>query len=156
MARFRGIPVYTQHSVAFPMLTLPSPIVEELNVSFQAKGGGTHGEFTFEWASLGSRSFGRFGRETEPVVAIRVKAFSDGFGAMLDDRIVEVLTKLKRMREKDRDVAPEKLIEMLEAVGVRRSIYHMRGMLDHGEVPYEERAGLQKEIERLRKHEEGS
>jgi hypothetical protein len=142
----QGIPTYTQHTVAFPTLPLREHVVDDVSVSFAAKGGGTHGEFTVEWVGLSS--FGPHG-------AFRVKAFGDGLGALLDPRILGLMEALRKMDDEEQnEVSPARFIEMLEAAGVRPSIYHLRG-LDDGNLSLAEKDKLEKRMAALRKHGDG-
>jgi hypothetical protein len=61
---------FTDHREAFPFLPLGERIVDEINISLSAAGGGTHGAFTIEFIDLGA---------VRP--APRLKIFSDGWAA---------------------------------------------------------------------------
>lgn len=157
----KGIPTYTQHSVAWPNNPKRDRVVDDVHVSFFAKGGGTHGEFTFEWVEfLRQRWDGRSNSERDlrfPYGALRVKVFTDGLPAFLDQRIQSVLLRLSRLDEDSRDVSPKTLIEMLEDEGVRPSWYHLQGLINAGAYEtYRERARFEKEIARQRKREEAA
>lgn len=127
MSKCKGTPVYTQHSVAWPELELRDRILEEVSVSFDDKGGGTYGEFTFRWYHLGYKSSLWGGTSTEPRYphgALRIDCFTDGLPALLDDRIQAVLGNLRRH---NRSPKPAKLIQLLEDNGVVASNYHLEG-----------------------------
>lgn len=146
MGKQKGTPVYTQHTVAWPELPLRERMLDEVGVSFEAKGGGTYASLDFRWHKLSTYEFG----------ALRVECFSDGFGALLDPRIVSVIESLKRMRMDDRDVSPAKLIELLEAQGVTPSLYHLKGMIESGEHDSPEaKEKLQAMLDRRRRWEVG-
>lgn len=117
--RCQGTPTYAQHTVAWPTLRLDPYVVEEVNVCFEARGGGTHGEFRFEWLD--------FPGSSHPP-ALRVSCYSDGFPALLDPRVQAVLAKLRALRASRRDVSPERLMGYLEAEGIVASVAHVRGL----------------------------
>jgi hypothetical protein len=158
----RGIPVYTQYSVAWPsqVNTFGRNVIEEVGVTFNAKGGGTHGEFKFAFYDLGSQrrndAYGGLYHKNEHYFALQVCAFTDGLGALLDPRMLRVLEALRRTDRQDKDVTPEKLIEMLEGVGIGPSVYHLRGVLENDDLFEADRAAINKRIARLKKHEAGA
>lgn len=115
----KGIPTYTQFTVAFPTLSRQEETIDEISVGFDAKGGGTHGEFVFKW-----RDFG-------PSRALQVCAFTDGgIAAMLDDRILPVLRMLAARRHTLPEVTPEWLILRLEETGARPSLHQLKGLYE--------------------------
>lgn len=120
----KGTPRYTQHTVAWPRLPIHEPnCVEELGVSFDAKGGGTHGEFMFRWYRFSSYSY----RDRTP--SLRAEVFSDGLGAFLDPRIQRVVGVLQRRHAAGQpDATPDFLIALLESEGVKPSDYHKAGL----------------------------
>lgn len=128
----RGIPQYTQTSVAFPSMvrTLGHPgVVDEIHVEWCATGGGCYGSgvtFRFyEYSSLGRPSYG-----------LEITGFSDGISNVLDERIQTVLKRLQEIeRANDRksrfghsDLAPTpaQVIDALESAGIRPSGYQLR------------------------------
>jgi len=145
----RGIPTYTQHTVAWGnRVPLQHGVNDEIGVSFDAFGGGTHGEFRFVWRELGAKY--------QPNGALQVQCFSDGLGAMLDERLLSLLRKVARLRQRDRDLSPARLVELLEQAGVRPSEPHLRGKNEptYGRPAYWPDAD-RRAFERLRKHAEG-
>jgi len=128
MSKCKGTPTYTQHTVAWPSLTLPDRVMEDMGISFDAKGGGTHGEFFFRWYNLGNNPSlwggGDRGEPYYPNGALRVECFTDGLTAMMDDRVQAVLDNL---RKHNRNPTPAKLIQILEANGISASEHHKRG-----------------------------
>lgn len=148
MAKFRGLPTYTQNSVAFPTVALHTRgAVDDINISFDAEGGGTYGEFTVEWIDLKSA-----GRKEEPP-ALRLKLFTDGMGAFYDERVQRVFDRIRRLPQARRDVSPERLIEMLEEEGIGPSLHHLRGMVEHGDLPHEQRVEVERKLAKMRKRE---
>lgn len=154
----KGIPTYTQHSVAWPTQALCDRALDEVGISFEAKGGGTHGEFRFVWVDLDSGQAHDSWLPPAPVRypngALQIQAFADGFSALLDSRIVGVLDYLKRLPDRNRDITPARLIELLERAGVRASTHHLRGLHESTwgrpeSWPDEPR----KAYDRLKKHE---
>jgi hypothetical protein len=148
----RGIPTYTQYTVAFPTLPMRDGMIEEVNVSFDAKGGGTHGEFSFRWFDFDKLH----PRDKEDRRALCVRAFTDGISAMLDERLLAILRRLARRKRDIPEVTPDTLIQMLEEVGVRASKYHLNGlyMQSHGRIDYWP-AEARKAYQALKRHEEG-
>ena len=116
----RGLPTYTVLSVAFPTSIREPHIVDEINVSFNAKGGGTHGEFGFRWYMFNSTS--------RPTLAMEVHAFTDGMAAMLDNRIVPILEALARRKDSLPEVSVDWMVGKLEEAGVKPSTYQLRGL----------------------------
>lgn len=156
----KGTPHYTQHSVAWPLNPRPPRVLDDIHVSFDAKGGGTWGEFSFEWIELmRSTSLwpGSSRQEPDPAYphgALRIEVFSDGLPAFLDDRIQRVVVALRKLPEKKRDVSPERLIQILEGQGVGPSQHHLRGLIEAGAYAnYQERAVFEREIARQRRME---
>jgi hypothetical protein len=144
----RGIPTYTQYTVAFPTLVMHErDVVEEINVSFNAKGGGTHGEFRFVWYEF-HRANG------SPERALRVEAFTDGMAAMLDERLLSILRTLANRKVSLPEITPTQLIEKLEEVGVRPSTYQLQGLYEksHGRPGFWPKEA-QRQYEALRRHE---
>lgn len=107
MSKCKGIPTYTQHSVAWPLNPRRDRVVDEVGVSFDHPDGGCIAEFYFRWIEL---------RMFDHAPALRLECFYDGLAGLLDDRILEVLKKVRRRG--DRETPPAKLIEILEANGV--------------------------------------
>lgn len=130
---------YTQHSVAFAILSPGERIIDSINVN------GADSSIEFEWVSLG---------EQWPNGALKVNAFSDAFPILLDSRILDLLGELRRKRDRNRDVTPQVLIEMLEARGATPSTYHLRG-LDDGNLSLAAKERLQKKMEKAIKREQG-
>ncbi len=157
----KGLPTYTQHSVAWPQNPRSPRVLDDIHISFVAKGGGTYGEFTFEWIELMRNTSlwpGSDHKERDPRYphgALRIKVFTDGLPAFLDDRVQRVVKALKRLPEDRRNVSPEKLIVMLEAGGIRPSQHHLLGLIEVGQyADYAERRRFEDEISRQRKREE--
>jgi hypothetical protein len=150
----RGIPTYTQYTVAFPTLPFRDSVIEEIGVSFDAKGGGTHGEFTFRWYDFG----GMHPYDKRDHRALRVEAFTDGgISAMLDDRLLSILRRLSRRRRDIPEVTPDTLVQMLEEVGVRASVHQLRGLYaeSYGRPEYWP-AEARRAYQTLMRHERGS
>lgn len=97
---------YTQTSVAFPNNPKRAHVIDELGVHLDDTGS----EFYFRWHELGPRY---------PHGALRVECFADGIRAL--QRVLPVVLAL----EHEGDVSPQRVIEMLEAVGVTPSHYHL-------------------------------
>ena len=159
----KGTPVYTQRSVAWPRNPARHDSeLDDIGVSFDAKGGGTHGEFRFSWVEFTQpKSIWDYKGDgpkvrhpAYPHGALKIEVFSDAFGAILDDRIIDMLRVIARMQEKRRDMSPEKLIAMLEAAGVKPSQHHLRGRLEQNlyDGPAERRA-IEREIARQQRRE---
>lgn len=141
----KGIPTYTQHTVAFPTVSFHRHgVFEELYISFDAFGGGTHGEFALRWVKF-----------TQPEsIALRIDVFTDGLSAMLDARIMGVIQALARRQRSLAEWTPEQVIGLLEAAGVRPSTHHLRGLLERG-GSHTDTMRWKRELEKLRRHERG-
>lgn len=146
----KGIPTYTLHSVAWPSLPLGGRprVTEELSISFEAKGGGSHASFNLRWYDLG-RTMGR----TEPP-SVAVECFSDGLGALLDQRVSRLLRRMQMHRKDDGSPQPDRVVEWLEELGVGPSTYHLRGLVEAGLTPAE-RDDVERRMKRLLAHERG-
>jgi hypothetical protein len=142
MPKCKGIPTYTQTSVAFPHNPKVRRIVDEIGIVFQAKGGGgASGEVYFRWLDIGDKF---------PHGALRIEVFTDGLAAFYDDRIQAVVKRLRRLG----DITPARLIGLLETEGVKPSVYQLQGLRD-AHPPHAELMKIQDEMAKLRKHERG-
>lgn len=152
----KGIPTYTQHTVAFPRVTMGERSqIDEINVCFNAKGGGAWGEFTFVWYDhSGAYPPG----STRDRRAMRVAAFSGtGMKAMLDRRIFPIIEHLSRRNDDLPEVYPADVIKWLEEAGVRPSTYHLLGLYEqsHGRVEFWPK-DARRQFDALRQHEEAT
>lgn len=103
---------YTQHTVAFPKNSMRDSVTESINVSLDHNGGGTAGEFTWE--------FIRWDRHER--AAVKLGVFGDGLPCFLDPRIQQVVQQWSVMSDPD-EMTPEQLVDLLEAAGVVPSKY---------------------------------
>jgi hypothetical protein len=140
--RQKGIPTYTRYSVAFPDSPLGRGVKDSLSVSFAARGGGTHGEFSIDLHDLGSNGDG-----------IAIRCFTDGLTSLLDERVLDILQTLRVMEAADRVPTFDGVQSMLDAAGFVPSEYHLRGLLDSNPT-MQERAALDKQLRRLKRQEE--
>lgn len=150
--RYKGIPTYTRHSVAWPDQPLHSEspsVYDEIGVSFDAKGGGTHGEFRFTLHRFGLMNLERRRRRGDDESHVAVHCFSDGLAALADERVQTVLAALRR--RVGQSVDAEALEELLRKNGIRPSVYHLQGEMKN--ASYDRRAEIPREIARLRRHE---
>lgn len=133
--RQKGTPTYTQHTVAWPHRPPFDRHTEEINVNFKARGGGTHGEFMITFQELSGN------------ICPRVECFTDGLRSLLDERTLTVLNELRRREERGvRSITPADVVTLLEEAGFRPSRYQLSGLLSGGNVPYDERARINKLI----------
>lgn len=112
MSRSPGTPTYTQHTVAWPKLSLADSklgVYEEIIVSFDGKDGG---EFNLSFYNFGNGH-----------LAVQAQVFMDGYRQFQDERIQNVMKSLVRIKQQ----TPERVIALLEANGVIASSYHLRG-----------------------------
>lgn len=118
MSRCEGKPEYTQYTVAWSSQPDPrsASVVEDIGISFAARGGGTHGEFRL--------MFYNFKGQYKPRLHVQVQVFMDGYKAFMDDRVQNSIKRIRRMTKP----TPEKVIEALEGNGITASVYHMRGL----------------------------
>ena len=144
----RGVPRYSQNTVAWPNNPRRRGELDDINVNFSASGGGTHGEFRIAFGEFekGFTTFGR--RATQPWC--KVVAFDDGMNAMLEPRCLAVLQKIAKSRKTP---TPEKVIGWLEEAGIGLSWHHLQGRLERGDGSYEQRQAWKQEIDRQRKRE---
>lgn len=109
--RSEGTPQYTQATVAWgPNVWYPSRgVVDEVNVSFEADGGGVHGEFHFSIYQFGERD-----------VAVQIECFIESVEQLQDERIQAVIEGLRE------DESLENLLALLEQNGIQPSKYHLK------------------------------
>jgi len=120
----KGIKQYTQHSVAFPMLTIhgSSPAVyDDINIGWNAKDGGTYGELKIEFYRF-KGSLDAFGR-TSDTDACAIHCFSDAMKLLATPELRELTRWISRRRK---PVTPNDVIEKLESLGFKPSPYHLR------------------------------
>lgn len=128
--------VYTQTSVAFPILLPRDRELESIDVQ------GLASSIQLEWIKLGP---------SWPIGALQIRAFTDALPTLLDPRIQRVLDRIRRRRKSD-EVDAATVVSWLEKEGAIPSIYHLRG-LDTGNLSMADKAVLQKRIEIARRYE---
>ena len=108
--------VYTQHSVAWPRLPQDKNIQDEINVSLEADGGGTSGEMCWEFHVFDLKRHG-----------ILMRVFGDGLNCLFDPRVLNAVNLWRGLPDPD-EITPDEFRELLEAVGVVPSKYHLQGV----------------------------
>lgn len=120
----KGTPEYTRWSVAFPRARerFDHGVIEQIGVSFAARGGGTHGEFTI--------SVHKFDNSFSP--APQFEVFADGMGAFLDARTQRAVKRMVRKCEHTlpgghkRGISVDEIVDILNEEGFRPSRYDRR------------------------------
>ena len=107
---------YTQHSVAWPTLTLSDDWhTDEVLVSLAADGGGTDGEMKWTFMDFGRGSRG-----------VQMSVFGDGLPCLFDSRIQAAIA-LWRYGPNPDDMTPAELTRILDDCGAVPSEYHLSG-----------------------------
>lgn len=103
--------VFTRHTVAFPMNSLPDGDTEEISVSLDADGGGTEGEFIWRFVTF-----------RDGTNAVQVRVFGDGLPCFLDERVQAVFEQWSSLSNPD-EMTPEMLCSSLLSEGAVPSRY---------------------------------
>jgi hypothetical protein len=102
---------YTQHTVAFPKLSLDNPLIDEVNVGLPGS------EFRFSFMDLSN---------VTPRLAVQMQVFGDGLPCLFDERVQRVVEAWRSMPDPD-EMTPDMLIALLLANGAVPSRYHQQG-----------------------------
>lgn len=104
---------YTQYTVAFPSNPLYDGETDNVGVSLDAKGGGTHGEFLFRFVTF---------KSMHDTKAVQLTVFGDGLSCFFDPRIQPVIQQWRDLPDPD-EMTPEQLCRLLREAGAVPSRY---------------------------------
>lgn len=108
---------YTQHTVAFPSLTLASDRSwerDQVNLGLSAPDGGSYGEMHWTFMTFSGGSGG-----------VQMCSFGDGLTVLFDKRVQRAVRLWRDLPDPDA-VTPTELIAILEEVGAVPSRFHLR------------------------------
>ena len=112
--------VYTQGSVAFPLVIPDGEVDEEIGVSLEAPDGGTYGELNWQFKTFNPQNHG-----------VQMRVFGDGLPCLFDPRIQWVIERWRTVAAAD-EITPLELIAWLREEGAVPSRYQLRGVLKLG------------------------